>query len=219
MLTLVCFRFLWYSVLMNWLDPVLREFVSLRVFLPFIPLFVAFDGLGILPIFFSLTSEMTKAERKKVVYQSTLTGFIASIGFLAVGKSVFDLLGITVSDFKVAGGILLFIIAIVDLIFPERTRTFPKETLGVVPIGIPLIVGPGVLTLLLICAQTYGYVSTVLCLILNLLTVWLLFGRAHLILRLLKEGGTKGIGKIFALLLAAFAMMMIRTGIVEWIGS
>jgi len=204
---------------MGWLDEVLREFTSFRVFLPFIPLFVAFDTLGILPIFVSLTSEMTQLERKKVVRQSTLTGFLASIGFLAAGKSVFGLLGITVSDFKVAGGILLFIIAVVDLIFPERTRTFPKETLGVVPIGIPLIVGPGVLTLLLISAQTYGYVSTVLCLILNLLTVWLVFGNSHLIMRLLKEGGTKGMGKVFALFLAAFAMMMIRTGITEWMGS
>jgi len=203
---------------MGWLDQVLREFTSLRVFLPFIPLFVAFDALGILPIFVSLTLEMTQPERKKVVRQSILTGFLASIGFLAAGKSVFELLGISVSDFKVAGGILLFIIAVVDLIFPERTRTFPKETLGVVPIGIPLIVGPGVLTLLLISAQTYGYVSTVLCLILNLLTVWLVFGNSPLIMRLLKEGGTKGIGKVFALFLAAFAMMMIRTGITEWMG-
>jgi len=203
---------------MGWLDEVLREFTSLRIFLPFIPLFVAFDALGILPIFVSLTSEMTQPERKKVVRQSTLTGFLASIGFLVAGKSVFDLLRITVSDFKVAGGILLFIIAVVDLIFPERTRTFPKETLGVVPIGIPLIVGPGVLTLLLISAQTYGYVSTVLCLILNLLIVWLVFGHSYLIMRFLKEGGTKGMGKVFALFLAAFAMMMIRTGMTEWIG-
>ncbi len=203
---------------MGWIEEVLREFTSLRVFLPFIPLFVAFDALGILPIFVSFTSEMTEPERKKVVRQSTLTGFVAGIGFLAAGKSVFELLGITVSDFKVAGGILLFIIAVVDLIFPERTRTFPKETLGVVPIGIPLIVGPGVLTLLLISAQTYGYISTVLCLVLNLLIVWLVFGRAHLIMRLLKEGGTKGMGKVFALFLAAFAMMMIRTVVTEWIG-
>ena len=201
---------------MGWLGDILKQFISLKIFLPFIPLFVAFDALGILPIFVSLTSEMTQPERKKVVTQSALTGFLASIGFLVAGKSVFALLGITVSDFKVAGGILLFIIAVVDLIFPERTRTFPKETLGVVPVGIPLIVGPGVLTLLLISVQVYGYISTILCLILNLLIVWLFFSRAHLIMRFLKEGGTKGIGKIFALLLAAFAMTMIRTGIMEW---
>lgn len=202
---------------MEWLNDIIKPWISLEIFLPLIPFFVAFDSLGILPVFVSLTSDMTEPERRKVVRQSTLTAFLIGISFLAVGRSVFELLSITVSDFKVAGGVLLFIIAIVDLIFPERTRTFPKETLGIVPIGIPLIVGPGVLTLLLISAPTYGYVSTILCFILNLLIVWFIFSHSSRMMRLLKEGGTKGIGKVFALLLAAFAMMMIRTGITEWI--
>lgn len=202
---------------MSWLDHLLMELISLKIFLPFIPLFVAFNALGILPIFVSLTSEMAGSERKRVIHQSLLTGFLVSLGFLAVGKSVFALLGITVSDFQIAGGILLFIISIIDLIFPEKTRTFPKETMGVVPIGIPLIVGPAVLTLLLIIIHTYGYVSTLLCLILNFLIVWFAFSQSHWIMRLMKEGGAKGIGKVFSLLLAAFAMMMVRIGIKGWI--
>lgn len=202
---------------MAWLNDLMEQFISLEIFLPLIPFFVAFDPLGILPLFVSLTSGMVEPERRKVVRQSTLTAFLIGMSFLAAGKSVFELLSINVSDFKVAGGILLFIIAIVDLIFPERTRAFPKETLGVVPIGIPLIVGPGVLTLLLISAPAYGYVSTIVCFILCLLIVWFVFSRSYQIMRLLKEGGTKGIGKVFALLLASFAMMMIRTGITEWI--
>jgi len=185
--------------------------------LPFIPLFVAFDVLGILPIFVSFTAEMNTAERKKVVRQSILTAFLVSLGFVAAGESVFALLGISVSDFQIAGGALLFIIAIVDLIFPEKTRTFPKETIGVVPIGIPLIVGPAVLTLLLIIVHSYGYFSTILCLILNLLIVWVVFSQAHGILRVIKEGGAKGIAKVSSLLLAAFAMMMIRMGIQGWL--
>jgi len=192
--------------------------VFLKIFLPFIPFLVAFDALGILPIFVSLTGGMVPPERKKVIRQSILTAFLVSVGFLAVGKSVLTLLGISVSDFKVAGGILLFILAIVDLIFPEKTRTFPKETLGVVPIGIPLIVGPAVLTLLLMVVHTYGYVSTVLCLILNLLIIWFVFSQSHWIMKILKEGGAKGIGKVSSLLLAAFAVMVIRTGIMEWVG-
>lgn len=202
---------------MSWLDHLLMELISLKIFLPFIPLFVAFNALGILPIFVSLTSEMAGPDRKRVIHQSLLTGFLVSLGFLAVGKSVFALLGITVSDFQIAGGILLFIISIIDLIFPEKTRTFPKETMGVVPIGIPLIVGPAVLTLLLIIIHTYGYVSTLLCLILNFLIVWFAFSQSHWIMRLMKEGGAKGIGKVFSLLLAAFAMMMVRIGIKGWI--
>jgi len=202
----------------GWLDHILKQLISLEIFLPFIPLFVAFNVLGILPIFVSLTSEMAQSERKRVIHQSILTGFLASIGFLAAGKSVFALLGITVSDFQIAGGILLFIISIVDLILPERTRTLPKETMGIVPIGIPLIVGPAVLTLLLIIVHTYGYISTLLCLILNFLVVWLVFGQSHAIMQLMKEGGAKGIGKVFSLLLAAFAMMMIRKGLEGWMG-
>lgn len=127
-------------------------------------------------------------------------------------------MGISVSDFQIAGGILLFIIAIVDLIFSEKTRTFPKETMGIVPIGIPLIVSPAVLTLLLILIHTYGYISTLLCLILNLVVVWLVFSQSNRIMRLMKEGGAKGIGKVFSLLLAAFAMMMIRKGLEGWLG-
>ncbi len=202
---------------MAWLDSILKQLSSLEIFLPFIPLFVAFDVLGILPIFVSLTSEMEPSERKRVIRQSTLTAFLVSIGFLGAGKTVFAILGISVSDFKIAGGILLFIIAIVDLIFPEKTRTFPKETMGVVPIGIPLIVGPAVLTLLLMVVNTYGYVSTLLCLGLNLLIVWFIFSQSQWVMRLMKEGGTKGVAKVSSLLLAAFAIMMIRMGIKEWV--
>jgi multiple antibiotic resistance protein len=205
-------------IIMEWIVRISEQLISLKIFLPFIPLFVAFNVLGILPIFSSLTSEMVPSERKRVIRQSILTAFLVSIGFLGAGKSVFALLEISVADFQIAGGILLFIIAIVDLIFPEKTRTFPKETMGVVPIGIPLIVGPAVLTLLLIVIHTYGYISTLLCLILNLLVVWLVFRQSHWIMRLMKEGGAKGIGKVSALLLAAFAMMMIRKGLEGWIG-
>ena len=190
---------------------------SSSALLPFIPLFVAFDVLGILPIFVSFTAEMNTAERKRVVRQSILTAFLVSLGFVAAGESIFALLGISVSDFQIAGGALLFIIAIVDLIFPEKTRTFPKETIGVVPIGIPLIVGPAVLTLLLIIVHSYGYFSTILCLVLNLLLVWIVFSQAHGILRAIKEGGAKGIAKVSSLLLAAFAMMMIRLAIQGWL--
>ena len=202
---------------MDWVL-LLKQFLSFKIFIPVVPIFVAIDVLGILPIFISLTVEMEITARKRVVRQSVLTAFLVGIGFLAAGKSVFTLLGVSVSDFKIAGGILLFILSVVDLIFPERTRTFPKETLGVMPIGIPLIVGPAVLTLLLITVDAYGYFSTIVCLILNLLIVWFVFSQSRRIMQLLREGGAKGIAKVASLLLAAFAVMMIRTGLTEWAG-
>jgi len=194
-----------------------EKLASFKILLPFVPLLVAIDALGILPIFISLTSEMDLAERKRIIRQSVLTAFLVSLAFLGAGKSVFALLGISIADFKIAGGILLFTLSIVDLIFPERTRTFAKETLGIVPIGIPLIAGPGVLTILLMVIDIYGYLSTILCLTLNLLIVWLVFSQSQWIMKILKEGGTRGIAKVSSLLLAAFAVMMIRKGIMDWI--
>jgi len=202
---------------MDWVL-LLKQFLSFKIFIPIVPIFVAIDVLGILPIFISLTMEMEITARKRVVRQSVLTAFLIGIGFLAAGKSVFTLLGVSVSDFKIAGGILLFILSVVDFIFPDRTRTFPKETLGVMPIGIPLIVGPAVLTLLLLTVDAYGYFSTIVCLILNLLIVWFVFSQSRRIMQLLGEGGSKGIAKVASLLLAAFAVMMIRTGLTEWAG-
>ncbi|MCX7857001.1 MAG: MarC family protein [Deltaproteobacteria bacterium] len=191
------------------------EALGSRLFLPFIPFFVALDPIGILPIFVSLTKDMDERDRRAIVNVSILTAALAGVGFLLFGRWVFKLLGITVSDFKVAGGILLFIIAIVDILFPEKTRSFPKESLGVVPVGIPLIVGPGVLTVILISASSYGYFSTVLCFLMNILIVRLVFLNSTWIMRILKEGGTKGLGKLFSIILAAFSIMMVRSGIME----
>lgn len=86
---------------MGWLDHILEQLVSLIIFLPFTPPFVAFNVLGILPIFSSLTSERVQPEGKRVIRQSVLTAFWVSIGFLGAGESVFALLGILVTDFQI----------------------------------------------------------------------------------------------------------------------
>jgi len=181
--------------------------------LAIIPIFVAMDAIGILPIFISLTNGMGKFERTKVVRASILTGFLVSLGFLALGKFIFAVIGVTISDFKVAGGTILLVIAIHDLLFPERKRREPGDNVGIVPLGMPLIVGPAVLTTTVIAVDTYGYLPTIVSLTLNLSFAWFVFSRANMLVRLLGEGGSKGVAKVASLLLAAIAVMMIRRGI------
>jgi multiple antibiotic resistance protein len=86
---------------------------------------------------------------------------------------------------------------------------------GIVPLGVPLIVGPAVLTTTIISVDTYGYIPTIISLIVNLVFAWLVFSRAALVIRVLGEGGAKGVGKVVSLLLAAIAVMMIRMGVIE----
>jgi len=183
--------------------------------LAIIPIFVAMDAIGVLPFFLSFTDGMKKLERNRVLRASILTGFVVSLGFLAVGKFVFTVIGITVSDFKVAGGTILLVIAIHDLLFPERKRSIVDETVGVVPLGVPLIVGPAVLTTTIISVDAYGYIPTIFSLIINLVFAGWVFSRADFLIRLLGEGGAKGVGKVVSLLLAAIAVMMIRKGIID----
>ena len=79
--------------------------------LVFIPIFVAVDAIGLLPIFISLTQGLEQKTKQKVIGESILTALGLSIGFIFLGRAVFKLLGITVGDFMVAGGLVLFCIA------------------------------------------------------------------------------------------------------------
>lgn len=183
--------------------------------LAIIPIFVAMDAIGILPIYISLTEGMKRPERKRVVRDSILTGFAVSLGFLFLGKFIFAVIGVTIPDFKVAGGIILLIIAIHDLLFPEKKRRVTGGTVGIVPLGMPLIVGPAVLTTIIIAVDAYGYLPTIVSLTVNLAFAWWVFSRADLLIHLLGEGGSKGVAKVASLLLAAIAVMMIRRGIID----
>jgi multiple antibiotic resistance protein len=185
--------------------------------LAIIPIFIAMDAIGVLPLFISLTEGMKDVERHRVVRDSILTGFVVSLGFLAVGKFIFSVIEVTIPDFKVAGGIILLIIAIHDLLFPEKKRRIDGATVGIVPLGVPLIVGPAVLTTMLISVDAYGYIPTIISLVVNLTFAWGVFSRAGLLMRLLGEGGSKGVAKVVSLLLAAIAVMMIRRGIIDMI--
>ena len=183
--------------------------------LAFIPLFIAIDVVGILPIFMSLVDGIEKPQKTKIINQSVITALSVSIGFLALGKFVFSVLGIEIYDFKMAGGLLLLVFAINDLLFSEKGKRTVTPTMGVVPLGIPLVVGPAVLTSIIVTVDTYGYIPTVASLVVNLIIVWVVFLKSNFIYRLMGEGGSKAFAKVASLLLAAIAVMMLRRGFMD----
>ncbi len=190
--------------------------MDLKTFgLAFIPIFVAVDALGVLPFFISFTESLKKAQRVCIIRDSMITAAAIAVVFIFIGKSAFRFLGITVYDFMIAGGLLLFIIAINDLLRVEKIRQSRAQTLGVVPLGMPLIVGPAVLTTSLIMMDTYGLFPTLSSVILNILIAGLIFSLADRIIKLIGKGGTKAVSKVASLVLAAIAVMMMRKGIVH----
>ncbi|HBG61953.1 MAG: hypothetical protein A2Y03_02970 [Omnitrophica WOR_2 bacterium GWF2_38_59] len=188
-----------------------------QILLAFVPIFVAVDAIGVLPIFINLTKEFGVNEKRRIVFQSVWTAISVAFVFILVGKSLFSLLGITIGDFMVAGGLVLFCIAIIDLVVPGKRRRMPTEELGVVPLGTPLIVGPAVLTTCLIIIDQYGIMPTIMSVVLNVLFAAVLFIFSDNVIKIIGKSGATALSKVMALLLAAIAIMMVRKGIVNLI--
>ncbi len=178
-----------------------------------IPLFVALDAPGTLPLFVAMTEEVKRRERKKIVRQSIVTAFMVTVGFVLLGRAIFRALGILVEDFMIAGGIVLLIIAIADIVRAGEKKIPLSPTFGVVPLGTPLIAGPATLTTSLVLVGSYGYIPVILSLIVNILLAWIIFSQSHRIIRLIGINGSRAFAKVAALILAAFAVKMIRSGV------
>jgi multiple antibiotic resistance protein len=180
----------------------------------FIPLFVAIDPIGLAAIFLGLGQNVAAERRQKIADQAIWTGGLVALGFLFLGKSIFAALGISVGDFQVAGGLILFILAAKDLIQSAAEPEKLPEDFGVVPLGMPLIAGPASITTLLVLAQNQaiGLVPTLVALVVNLVLVILALHYSEWLGRRIGATGMRAISKIISMLLAAIAVSMIRQG-------
>ena len=187
------------------------------VLLSFIPIFVAIDPIGIIPMYLSLTRGLEIEQRKKVVRDSMLTTCIIGVIFVFAGKLIFEILGITFSDFAIAGGLLLFSFSLLDLFRGEdnEIKNNVGTSLGVFPMGTPLIAGPALLTTLIILVDTQGFISTLIGFGLNLIILGIALLKADIILSILGESGARAFAKVMSILLAAIGIMLVRRGIME----
>jgi multiple antibiotic resistance protein len=181
----------------------------------FIPLFVAIDPIGLAAIFLGLGQNLPAARRQQVADQAVWTGGLVALGFLLLGKWVFAALGISVGDFQIAGGLILFILAAKDLLSSAAEAEKLPEDFGVVPLGMPLIAGPASITTLLVLAQNeaIGLVVTLVALAANLGLVVLALHYSEWLGRRISPTGMRAISKIISMLLAAIAVAMIRQGL------
>jgi multiple antibiotic resistance protein len=180
----------------------------------FIPLFVAIDPIGLAAVFLAMGAGVPMERRRKIATQATWTGGLVALLFLFLGQTIFTALGITVSDFQIAGGLILFILAARDLVHSAAEAPAKlADDFGVVPLGMPLIAGPASITTLILLAQTLGWPATLVALVANLALVVLAFAYSDWLGRKISATGLRAISKIISLLLAAIAVNMIRQGL------
>jgi len=187
--------------------------------LTFTALFVALDIVGTVPIYLALTSGLPPGERRRIVDKSMFVALTVALVFMGIGQTAFKHLGISLNDFRIAGGLILLLISLADLLGgPEAVQKSSGST-GIVPLAVPLISGPAVLTTLLLQVGSVGYPITILALVVNYVLGWAVLRHCDRVTKWIGRDGTVVISKIAALLLAAIAVAMIRTGTFESVGE
>jgi multiple antibiotic resistance protein len=185
----------------------------------FIPLFVACDGVGLVPLFWSLAQPLSLQERQRIVTEAVVTALLVAVGFLLFSRWVFALMGLELADVLVAGGCILLVLSLRDLLFPEKALQGSASSLGVVPLGVPLLAGPAVLTMTLLVRDQYGWALTLAALAANMALVWAMLRSTEWLMRRLGLDGAQVISKIASLILAAYGVMLAREGIGLMTGS
>ena len=192
----------------------------------FTTVFVITDPPGNLPVFISLTSKMTPHERKRAAFQATMTSLGVMTAFGLFGHYILRVLGISVESMQISGGLLLAIVALQLLSGHEEDPGAPgSANVAMVPLGIPLMAGPGAIVAVMLAAREAlgkGVVG-ILCVIAAVLLVhlieWVTMRFANPLHRVLGEGGTIFLTKISGMLLAAIAIQLVINGITTLVRS
>jgi multiple antibiotic resistance protein len=184
--------------------------------LSFVPLFVAIDAMGNVPIVISLTEDMTIAQRARVVNIALVTAAAMGLAFLFAGKYILEFLDISVPHFAIAGGTILLALSVRDIVTGKMMEMPVKqELMAIVPIGTPLTVGPATLTTLLLLNQDYKLGVVLLAFALNMVATWLILVSGNRIAGFLGQGGLRAFSKVASLLLAAIAVRMMVKGFTD----
>lgn len=196
------------------------EFIS-AIIPATIALFIIVDPFGNIPIFIGLTDKIEPAQRRKVFNVATLVGFVLLLFFAFLGQEVLTIFGLSIYAFEIAGGILLLIIAVRILVSGSSSQPTAEspESLGAVPIAMPLLVGPGAITTTIFNLQAYGTAVAIVAVVIVLSITWGILRFINGIYRFLGKTGSLVIARVMALLIAAIAIQYILTGTTHFIAT
>jgi len=186
----------------------------------FVLLFSLFDAIGTAPVFLALTENFEK-ERPRIVRQSILIATAILFIFAFLGLYIFQYLGITINDFRIAGGCVLFLIAIDNLRGRvSETRSIDALDIAAFPLATPLLAGPGAIsTVIILSNPPYGPLVATLVILLNAVIAWAILRNASRVQKVLGTQGTRIFTRLMGLLIAAIGVAFVREGIVGIVQS
>lgn len=182
----------------------------------FVLLFAVVDAFGTVPIFIGLTGAYPD-HRKKIVKEAVLISTVILVIFALFGWLIFEIFGITIDDFRIAGGIILFAVAVDHLRGSDgRSKGLEPSDIAAFPLATPLLAGPGAIsTVIIISASPYSPFLALLVIAANSFLVYLVLSGSDWVSRILGPNGTVALSRITALLIAALAVSFVVTGITD----
>ena len=196
----------------------------------FIALIALVNPLGILPMFISLTHDFTKVQKKNAIRAASLTVVAVIVVCALLGEHIIKFFGISTASLQVSGGLLILLMALNMLnaqpggartTLEERDEAEHKHTIGVVPLGIPLLTGPGAMSTVIVMAHNakkpMDYAAIIGSGVVIAILVWLTLQMAQPIARTLGRTGINIATRIMGLLVAAVAVEFIVDGLTAMI--
>ncbi len=187
----------------------------------FVSIFIIVDPLGLVPYFITLTSGYSPSRRKRTVHLAIMTTILVLTAFAIFGNQILKLFGITIPAFRIAGGFIIFMVAI-QMLQAQRTRlkatpeeeahSYEQEEIGVVPLGTPMLAGPGAITTVIVLSESNLWVILASILITALLAYVILL-QANRISNLLGPTGLNIFIRLMGLVLAAVSVQFVIDGI------
>ncbi|GAB4450139.1 MAG: MarC family protein [Bacteroidia bacterium] len=174
-------------------------------------LFAVIDIIGSIPVIISLRQRVGEIDPLK----ASVVSMGIMIAFLFLGTSILDLIGIQISDFAIAGSVLIFIVAFEMILGIKISRDEVPQSATVIPVAFPLIAGTGTLTTLLSIRAEYSLLSILIAIFINVLIVYVVLRNLYRIEKLLGVSGIAIMKKVFGIILLALAIKLFRkyTGI------
>lgn len=181
----------------------------------FIALFVIMDPIGTLPIFISLIKGMPAKEVKKNIERAVIVAGLLLFIFLFLGPQIFKFFGINLNSFQIAGGVILFIMGVFYALGAPLNFIRSHSNDLSVPVGTPLLTGPGVIMTTIILVGQYGTFVTVISALLALLATWLILINYSAMYKFLGQHWSNVISRVTGIILAAVAVEFITKGILN----
>ena len=190
----------------------------------FVTLFVVIDPIGLAPIFIALTPGQSGAERRRIGARSLVIAAVLLTLFGLTGDAILSAIGISISAFRIAGGLLLFLTAL-DMLFERRTErregqadgAQPSHDPSVFPLAMPLLAGPGALaTMILLVGENQGVGHVVMVHLMMLIVLGIcmvLFALATPLARALGRTGVMVVTRLLGMLLAALSVQFVIDGL------